>query len=113
MSQVTASDAKSGKYGKQRYFFPPAVLIFVLCTTFTLFASLVSAHVASRITRHVERGGYSRHFPVAIFQLRSNNHRDWIFLQFVLGRFLSDPGVPGVRSMGPVVSHSLTFLKLN
>ena len=33
------------------------------------------------------------------------------------GWFLSDPGVPGVRSMGPVVSHSLTesktFVKLN
>ena len=23
--------------------------------------------------------------------------------------FLSDPGVPGVRSMGPVVSHKLTL----
>ena len=28
--------------------------------------------------------------------------------------FLSDPGVPGVRSMGPVsLTHSKTFLKLN
>ena len=30
--------------------------------------------------------------------------------------FLSDPGVPGVRSMGPVVSHKLTeepFCRLN
>ena len=24
--------------------------------------------------------------------------------------FLSDPGVPGVRSMGPVVSHKLSYL---
>ena len=28
-----------------------------------------------------------------------------------LSGFLSDPGVPGVRSMGPDVSHSLTHYK--
>ena len=31
-----------------------------------------------------------------------------IFHQFIVLIFLSDPGVPGVRYMGPVVTHSLT-----
>jgi len=30
-----------------------------------------------------------------------------ICIQLHTGWFLSDPGVPGVRSMGPVVSHSV------
>ena len=29
-------------------------------------------------------------------------------LQNIQGDFLSDPGIPGVRSMGPSVCHSLT-----
>ena len=29
------------------------------------------------------------------------------FVTFISSLFLSDPGVPGVRSMGPVVSHKL------
>ena len=32
----------------------------------------------------------------------------WLVQLLIIKIFLSDPGVPGVRSMGPVVSHSLT-----
>ena len=38
----------------------------------------------------------------------------WIFLHLKTGIvFLSDPGKPGVRSLGPDVSNKHTFVKLN
>ena len=33
-----------------------------------------------------------------------------VLVKKILSHFLSDPGVPGVRSMGPVVSHKLSYL---
>ena len=39
----------------------------------------------SRITRHVEMSGYSRHFPTAIFLSWSSIHRERIFLQPMFG----------------------------
>ena len=42
----------------------------------------------------------SLHFYPTQFVQNPGGH-----LEMVVGRFLSDPGVPGVRSMGPDVSH--------
>ena len=36
-------------------------------------------------------------------------HIGLILMFFLKNHFLSDPGVPGVRSMGPVVSHKQTL----
>ena len=63
---------------------------------------------------------YEKYFFFASGYSASASHRSSLLKYFFLksehtqrglikGVFSSDPGVPGVRSMGPVVSHSLTW----
>ena len=55
-------------------------------------------------------------FTPQLFPLSPNlppGDRVELNIEVILEIFLSDPGVPGVRSMGPVLSHWVTLCRLN
>ena len=55
-----------------------------------------------------------RTYPISMIEQVSRTRRQKVFIVeifiFFFQSFLSDPGVPGVRSMGPVLCNKLTFL---